>query len=68
MGNMSYCRFENTSRDLQDCIEAIQDHYKQCTDLSRYELRALSDLLEQAEEIIDLSEEIELILAKHNEK
>ena len=51
MGNMSYCRFENTSRDLQDCIEAIQDHYEQCTDLSRYELRALSDLLEQAEEI-----------------
>ena len=68
MGNMSYCRFENTSRDLQDCIEAIQNHYEECTDLSRYELRALSGLLEQAEEIIDLSEEIELILAKHNEK
>ena len=68
MGNMSYCRFENTSRDLQDCIEAIQNHYEECTDLSRYELRALSDILEQAEEIIDLSEEIELILAKHNEK
>jgi hypothetical protein len=68
MGNMSYCRFENTSKDLQDCIEAIQNHYEECTDLSRYELRALSDLLEQAEEIIDLSEEIELILAKHNEK
>ena len=65
---MSYCRFENTSRDLQDCIEAIQNHYEECTDLSRYELRALSDILEQAEEIIDLSEEIELILAKHNEK
>ena len=68
MSNMSYCRFENTSRDLQDCIEAIQNHYEECTDLSRYELRALSDLLEQAEEIIDLSEEIELILAIHNEK
>ena len=68
MGNMSYCRFENTSKALQDCIEAIQNHYEECTDLSRYELRALSDLLEQAEEIIDLSEEIELILAKHNEK
>ena len=68
MSNMSYCRFENTSKDLQDCIEAIQNHYEECTDLSRYELRALSDLLEQAEEIIDLSEEIELILAKHNEK
>ena len=65
---MSYCRFENTSKDLQDCIEAIQNHYEECTDLSRYELQALSNLLEQAEEIIDLSEEIELILAKYNEK
>ena len=68
MSNMSYCRFENTSRDLQDCIEAIQNHYEECADLSRYELRALSGILEQAEEIIDLSEEIELILAEHNEK
>ena len=25
MGNMSYCRFENTARDLRDCLEAIND-------------------------------------------
>lgn len=25
MGNMSYCRFENTFRDLQDCEEHIFD-------------------------------------------
>jgi hypothetical protein len=24
MSNMSYCRFENTSRDLQDCIDAVE--------------------------------------------
>ena len=23
MGNMSYCRFENTSNDLEDCLEAM---------------------------------------------
>ena len=23
MGNMSYCRFENTHRDLQDCLGAL---------------------------------------------
>jgi len=23
MPNMSYCRFENTSRDISDCIEAL---------------------------------------------
>ena len=25
MGNMSYCRFENTYKDLIDCQEALQD-------------------------------------------
>ena len=25
MGNMSYCRFENTARDLADCVRAIQN-------------------------------------------
>ena len=24
MGNMSYCRFENTYRDLEECYEALQ--------------------------------------------
>ena len=25
MGNMSYCRFENTAGDLEDCYEALTD-------------------------------------------
>ena len=25
MGNMSYCRFENTSGDLQDCFDNFDD-------------------------------------------
>jgi hypothetical protein len=25
MPNMSYCRFENTYNDLQDCLEHIKD-------------------------------------------
>ena len=25
MGNMSYCRFENTARDLKDCVQAINN-------------------------------------------
>jgi len=24
MGNMSYCRFENTAKDLQDCYENME--------------------------------------------
>ena len=67
MSNMSYCRFENTSRDLEDCIQAIQDPYEECGDLSKYEIEALHTLLEQAKQIVDLSEEIELIIAKHDQ-
>ena len=37
MGNLSYCRFENTATALQDCIDAVEelmdhngkDHYGQ---------------------------------------
>lgn len=25
MGNMSYCRFENTLKDLRDCYEHLDD-------------------------------------------
>ena len=25
MANMSYCRFENTSMDMADCVDAMQD-------------------------------------------
>ena len=25
MSNMSYCRFENTYRDVSDCVSAIED-------------------------------------------
>ena len=25
MANMSYCRFENTSADLEDCYDAIEN-------------------------------------------
>ena len=36
MGNMSYCRFENTARDLGDCVHALLR--KEAEDLSHYEL------------------------------
>lgn len=26
MANMSYCRFQNTYRDLQDCVSALNDN------------------------------------------
>ena len=60
---MSYCRFENTSLDLKDCIDAIRkNYYTEDEPISSREAQALQNLLEQAEELIDLSHEIELIL------
>ena len=65
---MSYCRFENTSYDLDDCIEAIYKYYDENKEISDSEAESLATLLEQANEIVDLSEKIELILAKKNEE
>ena len=68
MANMSYCRFENTVGDLDDCINAIHDWEEDCKDLSSYEISALEDLLEQAREIIELEDEIANILDYNVEK
>jgi hypothetical protein len=47
MANMSYCRFENTLRDLQDCyhnMEGVSDHEEQ---------RARQRLIDLCKDIID---------------
>ncbi len=41
MANMSYCRFENTLRDLKDCEDAMQDD----DDMSESEERARVQLI-----------------------
>ena len=66
---MSYCRFENTTLDIEDCLSAIvENYYSEYGPISDREAKALQRLQDQAEEILDLSEEIELILAKKNEE
>ena len=42
MGNMGYCRFENTLRDLLDCIEYLHDK-----GLSDSEEKARTELIEK---------------------
>jgi len=64
MGNMGYCRFENTSRDLRDCLQAIENG--ELDDLSSYEKDGLESLLEYCEAIFFMKEEIEQTL-KENE-
>ena len=57
MSNMSYCRFENTSNDLEDCIEAIEN--EEINDLGVFEVQGLKRLLEQAKIILRYRNEIE---------
>ena len=61
---MSYCRFENTTKDMRDCINAIED--QETDELSNYEVRALSSFLDLAREIINLEPEIEGIIEQYD--
>ena len=63
MGNMSYCRFENTANDLKDCVYALNDIASQ-EDLSHYEIRGLKDLLEHARDIVEMEDLIEEMIIK----
>ena len=60
MANMSYCRMENTARDLQDCVDAIENGSYTRGEMSRSEQRGLRDIVELAEYITNqLEYEIE---------
>ena len=48
MSNMSYCRFENTLPDLNDCAESMDD-----MDLNDTETRARRSLIKVCIEIAD---------------
>ena len=63
---MSYCRFENTARDLQDCINAINKG--ETDELNDYEVEGLRDILEMSNEIIDMKEFIKEIIDSYEER
>ena len=62
MGNMSYCRFKNTSQDLGDCLDAIENN--ELDELSSYEITGLRDLLDYCKTILEYKEEIEEAINK----
>ena len=64
MANMSYCRFENTVHDMQDCIYAIEEG--DTSELSNSEVRALEEFLDLAREITNLEYDIEQILEDYD--
>ena len=60
MSNMSYCRFENTSDDLQDCLNAIYNG--ETDDLNEYEQRGLKQILKISKLIVQMEDDIEYTL------
>jgi len=62
---MSYCRFENTTKDMQDCLYAIEEG--DTKDLSRYEASALREFLDLANAIIGYEPDIEAILEEYED-
>ena len=66
MGNMSYCRFENTSRDLGDCLDAIENN--ELNDLANFEYDGLRDLLDLCEAMLEYQETIEEAIDENDRK
>ena len=60
MPNMSYCRYENTSLDMQDVVDTLYDSDVD-EDLSNYEQRGLRTILELAKEIVGMEDKIDNI-------
>ena len=54
MGNMSYCRFENTANDLQDCLNAI--NRGETDELNQYEVQGLRRIIDMANDIVDMED------------
>lgn len=51
MSNLSYCRYENTLRDLQDCQNALRSDEYDVEELSASEFNAMTRLIELCGEI-----------------
>ena len=60
MSNMSYCRFKNTSQDLGDCLDAIENN--ELNDLADFEYDGMRDLLELCEAILEHQEILEEVI------
>jgi len=51
MSNMSYCRFENTLKDLGDCLEALENGALDNPEMSETERESALALIDLCEEI-----------------
>lgn len=46
MANMSYCRFQNTRRDVEDCLDALRDEKRLSTDEAKAGRWMFDDILD----------------------
>ena len=53
MGNMSYCRFQNTLNDLRDCRDALMEMGDYENELAEDEAHAAKRLLRICRELAD---------------
>ena len=61
MPNMSYCRYENTSLDMQDVVDTLYDS-DVTEDLSIHEQLGLRNILDLAKEIVGMEDKINNII------
>jgi hypothetical protein len=47
MSNMSYCRFENTAKDLEDCYDHLEDKLSESEEKAKQRLLELCLLIVQ---------------------
>ena len=66
MGNMSYCRFENTLAHMEDCLNALENGLD-AEELSGYEVSALRNFAETAYQIARKDDYINRVLALYEE-
>jgi hypothetical protein len=60
MANMSYCRFQNTVTDMEDCFNAMYEAVEngEPMDLSNDEQRAFQRMYNLMEDMINMMEEV----------
>ena len=66
MGNMSYCRFENTLADMRDCLHTLENGLD-VEELSSYEIDALRGFADTAQAIVDYQQRIENVIEEYEE-
>jgi len=71
MSNMSYCRFQNTVSDLEDCFDAMcgnDEYYQSKADISEEELCALERMIEICRDIVNMADDDEIVLLQEGVK